>query len=83
MQQSQQVEVDGRAVPMAVGPWAASGLHFWRVSVVGQPDKPALVVFPPEEALRRARPLPSVEELTIEGLTLDEWTALNTALAGR
>jgi len=34
-----------------------------------------LVVLPPEDALRRARPLPSVEELTIAGLTLDEWNA--------
>jgi hypothetical protein len=53
------------------------------VSVVEQPDKPTLLVFPPEEALRRARPLPSVEELTIEGLTLDEWNALNAVLAER
>jgi hypothetical protein len=53
------------------------------VSVVKQPDKPALVVLPPEEALRRARPLPSVEQLTIEGLTVDEWNALNVVLAER
>jgi hypothetical protein len=51
--------------------------------VVKQPGKSALVVLPPEEALRRARPLPSVEELTIEGLTLDEWNALNVALTER
>ena len=51
--------------------------------MVEQPDKPTLLVFPPEEALRRARPLPSVEELTIEGLTLDEWNALNAVLAER
>jgi hypothetical protein len=37
------------------------------MSVVEQPKDPALVVLPPEEALRRARPFPSVEELTIEG----------------
>ena len=53
------------------------------VSVVKQPDGPALVVLPPEEALRSARPLPSVEELTIEGLTSDEWNALNRVLAER
>lgn len=53
------------------------------MSVVEQPDVPALVVLPPEEALRRARPLPSVEELTIDGLTGDEWDALNAVLAER
>jgi hypothetical protein len=51
--------------------------------VVNQPDEHALVVLPPEEALRRARPLPSVEELTIEGLTPDEWHALNVVLSER
>lgn len=51
--------------------------------MVKQPEKPALVVLPPEEALRRARPLPSVEELTIEGLTPDEWHALNDVLSER
>lgn len=53
------------------------------VSVVEQPEDPVLVVLPPEEALRRARPLPSVDELTIEGLTSDEWNALNAVLAER
>ena len=53
------------------------------MSVVKQPDGPVLVVLPPEEALRGARPLPSVEELTIEGLTSDEWNALNRVLAER
>lgn len=53
------------------------------VSVVEQPSEPSLVALPPEEALRVARPLPSVEELTIEGLTNDEWNALNAALAER
>lgn len=53
------------------------------MSVVEEPAEPTLVVLPPEEALRRARPLPSVEELTIEGLTTDEWNALNAVLAER
>jgi hypothetical protein len=51
--------------------------------VVKQPDKSALVVLSPDEALLRARPLPSVEELTIEGLTFDEWNALNVVLSER
>jgi len=34
-------------------------------------------------SLRGARPLPSVEELAIEGLTSDEWNALNRVLAER
>ena len=29
----------------------------------------------------RARPLPSDDEMAIEGLTDDEWTAFETALA--
>jgi hypothetical protein len=51
--------------------------------VVQQPEEPAMVVLPPEQALRRARPLPSVEELTIEGLTIEEWNALTAVLAER
>ena len=42
-----------------------------------------LVVLPPDEALRRARPVPDVEELAIEGLTIDEWDALNRVPAER
>jgi hypothetical protein len=53
------------------------------MSVVEQPSEPSLVVLPPDEALRRARPLPSVEELTIEGLTVEEWNALTAVLAER
>ncbi len=53
------------------------------MSVVQQPEEPAMMVLPPEQALRRARPLPSVEELTIEGLTTEEWNALTAVLAER
>lgn len=42
-----------------------------------------LTVLPPEEALRRARPLPSDSEMAIEGLTEDEWKAFEQALAER
>jgi hypothetical protein len=37
--------------------------------------------YPPEEALRRARPLPSPEELRIEDLTDEEWTRFLEAIA--
>lgn len=54
------------------------------VSVVPHPDEPTgLTVLPPEEALKRARPLPSDEEMAIEGLTDDEWKAFEKALAER
>lgn len=35
------------------------------------------------DALRLARPLPSADELAIEGLTDDEWDAFMQALADR
>lgn len=54
------------------------------MSVVPHPDEPTgLTVLPPEEALKRARPLPSDHEMAIEGLTDDEWTAFEKALAER
>jgi hypothetical protein len=52
------------------------------VSTIEQPDdEPEVRVYPPEEALRRARPLPPPEELVIEGVTGDEWAAFDAALA--
>jgi hypothetical protein len=52
--------------------------------VVPNPDQPAgLLILPPDEALRRARPLPSDAEMAIEGLTDEEWTAFEQALAER
>jgi hypothetical protein len=53
------------------------------VSVVEEPREPVLVVVPPEEALRRARPLPSADDFAIEGLTPEEWSTLNAVLAER
>jgi hypothetical protein len=38
-------------------------------------------VFDPDEALRRAKPLPPPEELEIEDVTADEWAAFYAALA--
>jgi len=54
------------------------------MSVVPTPDdRQGLTVLPPDEALRRARPLPSDDELAIGGLTDDEWNAFREALAER
>jgi hypothetical protein len=54
------------------------------MSVVPHPDEPiGLTVLPPEEALSRARPLPSDDDMAIEGLTDREWKAFEKALAER
>ena len=54
------------------------------MSVVPNPEEfGGLTILPPDEALRRARPLPSDAELAIEGLTDDEWKAFEKALAER
>jgi hypothetical protein len=54
------------------------------MSVVPNPDDlGGLTMLDPEEALLRARPLPSDAELAIEGLTDDEWKAFEKALAER
>ena len=42
-----------------------------------------LTVLPPEEALRRARPVPVEKDLRIEGLTDAEWAAFEKAIAER
>jgi len=51
------------------------------VSSVEQPEEPAVRFYPADEALERARPLPSAEKLEIEGLTDEEWAAFQEALA--
>ncbi|MGD0084298.1 MAG: hypothetical protein ABSD78_14035 [Acidimicrobiales bacterium] len=38
-------------------------------------------VYPPDEALERARPLPLPEDLVIEDVPDDEWAAFLEALA--
>jgi hypothetical protein len=54
------------------------------MSVVPSPEQPAgLVILPPDEALRLARPLPNDAEMAIEGLTDEEWAAFQQALAER
>jgi hypothetical protein len=52
------------------------------VSVVQHPDEPVgLTVVSPDDALRRAKPLPRAKDMAIEGLTDDEWKAFEQALA--
>ena len=51
------------------------------VSLAEQPDEPRIKVLPPEEALRRATPLPPRDRLVIEGVPEDDWTAFQEALA--
>jgi hypothetical protein len=53
------------------------------VSVLEQPGQPHLLVFEPEEGLRRAKPLPAEEDLAIEDVTDEEWEAFHEALAER
>ena len=53
------------------------------VSVLEQPGQPNLLVFEPEEGLRRAMPLPAEDELVIEDVTDEEWEAFHEALAER
>ena len=51
------------------------------VSVLEQPGHSHLLVFEPEEGLRRAKPLPAEDELLIEDVTDEEWEAFHEALA--
>ncbi len=54
------------------------------MSVTPDSQEPTrLTVLPPKEALERARPMPSDDEMTIEGLTDDEWKAFEKAIADR
>jgi hypothetical protein len=48
--------------------------------VPGSDEAPRLTVLPPKEALRLARPMPTDEEMAIEGLTDEEWDAFEKAL---
>ncbi|MHB8450942.1 MAG: hypothetical protein ACYDAQ_10910 [Mycobacteriales bacterium] len=49
---------------------------------VAKPERDASVVIsPPEEALRRARPLPPRQDLVDENLTAEEWACFQEALA--
>jgi hypothetical protein len=51
------------------------------VSTVEQPEEPTVKVYPPSEALKRARPLPPRDRLVIQDVPEEEWTAFQEALA--
>ncbi|MGH9091219.1 MAG: hypothetical protein ACRDZR_07575 [Acidimicrobiales bacterium] len=51
------------------------------MSTVEQPEEPRVHIYAPEEALRRARPLPRREDLVIEDVSGEEWDAFEEALA--
>jgi hypothetical protein len=51
------------------------------VSTVEEPGEPTVRFYPADEALERARVLPSSEDLRIEGLTDEESSAFQEALA--
>jgi hypothetical protein len=50
------------------------------VSTLQQPDEPRIQVYPPDEALKRARPLPPPQDLVVRDVPDDEWTAFQEAL---
>jgi len=51
------------------------------MSTVEEPEEPTIRVYPPVEALKRARPLPPRDQLVVEDVTDDEWKAFQEALA--
>jgi hypothetical protein len=52
------------------------------VTTAEQPE-PRVEIVPPDEALRRARPLPCPKDLVIHDVTDEEWAAFHQALAER
>jgi hypothetical protein len=65
----------------SVGPRDSGGPYTEVVSNVEQLDEPTVRVYPPEEALKRARPLPPRDRLVIEDVPDEEWAAFQEALA--
>jgi len=51
------------------------------VSAVERHEEPVVRVYPPEEAVKRARPLPPRDRLVINDVPDDEWAAFQEALA--
>lgn len=51
------------------------------VSSIGQPEEPVVRTYTPDEAIRRARPLPPRDRLVIEDVPEEEWAAFQAALA--
>ena len=50
------------------------------MTIAEQPAEPRVRVYPPEEALLRAQPLPPRDRLVIEGVPQDDWKAFQEAL---
>jgi len=65
----------------AAGPVRLTPSYTEGVSTVEQPDEPAVRAYPPDEALKRARPLPPRDRLVIEDVSDEEWAAFQEALA--
>lgn len=54
------------------------------VSVAENSQEPShLMMVTPKDALQRALPLPSADDMAVEGLTDEEWDAFEQALADR
>lgn len=51
------------------------------MSTVEQPEQPSVRFYPADEAVKRARPLPPREDLLIEGVTDEQWSNFQEALA--
>jgi hypothetical protein len=51
------------------------------MSTVEHPEDPTVRVYPPDEALKQARPLPPRDGLVVEDITGEEWKAFQEALA--
>ena len=50
------------------------------MTIAEQPAEPRVRIYPPEEALRRAQPLPPRDRLVIEDVPQDDWIAFREAL---
>lgn len=46
-----------------------------------QPEEPVVRTYPPDEAIKRALPLPPRDRLVIEDVSEDEWAAFQAAIA--
>lgn len=51
------------------------------MSSIEQPEEPVVRTYTPDEAIRRARPLPPRDRLVIEDVPEEEWAAFQAALA--
>lgn len=61
---------------------SARGGKLGLMSSAEQSEEPVVRIYPPDEAIRHARPLPSRDHLIIDDVPEDEWAAFQAALAG-